>query len=49
METMTFRARVGQDGVLHLEMPNKLWGQEVEAVIVLQPLPMLQSRMGQIC
>lgn len=47
MEAMKFRARVGRDGILQLEMPDELWGQEVEAIVVLQPLKEMETgRLG---
>lgn len=47
MEAMKFRTRVGQDGILQLEMPDELWGQEVEAIVVLQPLLAPQPEMSR--
>ncbi|MBZ0316304.1 MAG: hypothetical protein K8L91_07795 [Anaerolineae bacterium] len=43
MEAMKFRTRVGQDGILQLEMPDELWGQEVEAILVLRALKEIET------
>jgi hypothetical protein len=38
METLKFKTRVGSDGVVKLEIPTDLRDQEVEIVLVMQPL-----------
>jgi hypothetical protein len=38
METLKFKTRVGSDGVVKLEIPTDLTDQEVEIVLVMQPL-----------
>ncbi|MBL8161157.1 MAG: hypothetical protein JNJ61_04170 [Anaerolineae bacterium] len=39
METMKLRARVGEDGLLKLELPTSgLANRDLEVVIVMQPL-----------
>ncbi|MBL1137838.1 MAG: hypothetical protein HND46_21225 [Chloroflexi bacterium] len=47
MEAMKFRTRVGPDGILQLEMPDELWGQEIEAIVVLQPVLIPRSEMSR--
>lgn len=37
MQTLQFRQKVGEDGVLRLEVPDLPRGEEVEAVLVMQP------------
>lgn len=36
METMKVKARIGQDGILKLEVPTGLSAREVEVVLVIQ-------------
>ncbi|TVR25052.1 MAG: hypothetical protein EA396_00280 [Anaerolineaceae bacterium] len=36
METMKVKARIGEDGILKLEVPTGLSAREVEVVLVLQ-------------
>ncbi|MBW4440393.1 MAG: hypothetical protein KME10_03990 [Plectolyngbya sp. WJT66-NPBG17] len=38
MESIKFCQRVGQDGVLHLEIPTGLTEREVEVMVIYQPL-----------
>ena len=38
MQTLQFREKVGADGVLHLEVRDLPRGEEIEAVVVVQPL-----------
>lgn len=38
METMKLRARVGDDGLLRLELPTHVTNQELEVLVVMQPL-----------
>ena len=37
MQTITLRERIGEDGVLRLQMPVEPRGGEVEVVVVIQP------------
>ena len=55
MESIKVRQRVGQDGILHLEVPVGLREQDVEVVVIYQPVsslttiePSLESLYG-IC
>jgi hypothetical protein len=36
---MTLKARADQDGVIKLEVPTPLADQDVEIVLVMQPIP----------
>ena len=38
MQTITLKARADSAGVLKLEIPTNLAGQEIEVVLVLQPV-----------
>jgi hypothetical protein len=38
METIKFKTRVGSDGLLKLELPASFTNQELEVLIVLQPM-----------
>lgn len=38
MQTLTLKARADQDGVVKLEFPTDLAGQEVEIVLVMHPV-----------
>jgi hypothetical protein len=55
MESIKVRQRVGQDGILHLEIPVGLREQDVEVMVIYQPVsslttiePSLESLYG-IC
>jgi hypothetical protein len=55
MESIKVRQRVGQDGILHLDIPVEMTDREVEAVVIYQPVqsvmtvePSLESLYG-IC
>lgn len=39
MHTISLKARADQDGVIRFEIPTQLAGQEVEVLLVIQPLP----------
>jgi hypothetical protein len=39
MQTVTLRARADHDGILHLEIPIQFRNQELEIVLVMQPIP----------
>ena len=41
MESVRSRQHVGQDGILHLEIPVGLTDREVEVMIIYQPVQML--------
>ncbi|PZO55537.1 MAG: hypothetical protein DCF15_10320 [Phormidesmis priestleyi] len=38
MESVRVRQRIGQDGILHLEIPVGFTDREVEAMVVYQPV-----------
>jgi hypothetical protein len=38
MQTLTLKAHADQDGMVKLEFPTDLAGQEVEIVLVMQPV-----------
>jgi hypothetical protein len=38
MESIKVRQRVGRDGILHLDIPVDMTDQEVEAVVIYQPV-----------
>ena len=38
MESIKIRQRVGQDGILHLDIPIQLPNREIEAVVIYQPV-----------
>lgn len=38
MQTLTLKARAGKDGVVRLEIPTNISDQEIEIVLVMQPL-----------
>lgn len=38
MESIKIRQRVGQDGILHLELPVGLADREVEVMVIYQPV-----------
>lgn len=41
MESIKVRQRIGQDGILHLEIPVGLTDREVEIMVIYQPVQML--------
>jgi len=43
MESIKVRQRVGQDGILHLEIPVGLREQDVEVMVIYQPIPSLTT------
>ncbi len=43
MEIIKIRQRVGQDGILHLEIPVGLTEQDVEVMVIYQPVPSLTT------
>jgi hypothetical protein len=43
MESIKVRQRVGQDGILHLEIPVGLREQDVEVMVIYQPVPSLTT------
>lgn len=38
MESIKVRQRVGQDGILHLEIPVGLKGLDIEVMVIYQPI-----------
>ncbi|BAY20943.1 hypothetical protein NIES2100_06870 [Calothrix sp. NIES-2100] len=38
MQSIKIRSRVGQDGILHLEVPVGLKDKEVEVMVIYQPI-----------
>lgn len=38
METIKLKTHVGQDGILHLELPVHIRNQVIEILVVLQPV-----------
>lgn len=38
MKSILIRSRVGEDGMLHLDVPSGLAGTEVEVMVILQPV-----------
>ncbi len=43
MESIKVRQRVGQDGILHLVIPVGLRDQDVEVMVIYQPVPSLTT------
>jgi hypothetical protein len=43
MESIKVRQPVGQDGILHLEIPVDLREQDVEVMVIYQPIPSLMT------
>lgn len=43
MESIEVRQRVGQDGILHVEVPVELRDQDVEVMVIHQPVPSLTT------
>ncbi|MEM1251530.1 MAG: hypothetical protein AAGI69_03780 [Cyanobacteria bacterium P01_H01_bin.21] len=41
MESVRVRQHVGQDGILHLEIPVGLTDREVEVMVIYQPVQVL--------
>ena len=41
MESIKVRQRVGQDGILHLDIPVGLTDREVEVMVIYQPVQVL--------
>ncbi|WP_246559785.1 hypothetical protein [Leptothoe kymatousa] len=39
MESIKVRQRVGQDGILHLEIPVGLQDLDIEVMVIYQPVP----------
>lgn len=38
MQTLTLKARTGKDGIVRLEIPTNISDQEIEIVLVMQPI-----------
>ncbi len=43
MESIKVRQHVGRDGILHLEIPVGLREQDVEVMVIYQPVPSLKT------
>ena len=43
MENIKIRQRVGQDGILHLDIPVGLTDQDVEVMVIYQPVRSLST------
>jgi hypothetical protein len=43
MESIKVRQRVGQDGILYLEIPVGLREQDLEVMVIYQPVPSLTT------
>ena len=43
MESIKVQQSVGQDGILHLEIPIGLREQDVEVMVIYQPVPSLTT------
>ena len=43
MENIKIRQRVGQDGILHLDIPDGLTDQDVEVMVIYQPVRALST------
>ncbi|MGB3206995.1 MAG: hypothetical protein WBB28_18580 [Crinalium sp.] len=43
MESIKVRQRVGQDGILHLEIPVGVTQQDVEVMVIYQPVQSLTN------
>lgn len=41
MESIKVRQRVGQDGILHLEIPVGLKDLDIEVMVIYQPVPVV--------
>lgn len=46
MESIKVRQHVGQDGILHLDIPVGLTERDVEVMVIYQPVPSLTT-IGQ--
>jgi len=45
MQSIKLRSRVGQDGILHLEIPVGIADKEIEVMVIYQPLePSAQTK-----
>ncbi len=44
MQSIKVRQHIGQDGVLHLEIPTEVKDGDVEVVVVYQPIPKPEKR-----
>ncbi|EKU97774.1 hypothetical protein Lepto7375DRAFT_7016 [Leptolyngbya sp. PCC 7375] len=43
MESIKVRQRVGQDGILHLEIPVGLKDLDIEVMVIYQPVPAVKT------
>lgn len=47
MQTLTLKSHVGEDGILHLEVPIGLQNQSVEIVLVVQSVPSVELNVAE--
>jgi hypothetical protein len=43
MDSITVHQRIGQDGMLHLDLPIGLTNQDVEVMVIYQPIQSLMT------
>ncbi|AFY93749.1 hypothetical protein [Chamaesiphon minutus] len=43
MESIKIRQHIGDDGILHLDLPVGLIGREIEVMVIYQPVRLLTS------
>jgi hypothetical protein len=43
MESIKVRQHIGRDGILHLEIPVGLREQDMEVMVIYQPVPSLKT------
>ncbi|NEP19805.1 MAG: hypothetical protein F6J97_23450 [Leptolyngbya sp. SIO4C1] len=48
MESVRVRQHVGQDGILHLEIPVGLTDREVEVMVIYQPVQVLMATTSSL-
>ncbi len=48
MQTIKVRSRVGADGTLQLQLPDQLANQEIEIVLVYQPVEASQQQVSSL-
>ena len=48
MESIRVRQRVGQDGILHLEVPVGLTDREIEVMVIYQPVQVLMTATSSL-
>lgn len=45
MESIKVRQRVGQDGILHLDIPVGLSGRDIDVMVIYQPVQVTTAAM----